>query len=153
MPNTYSQIHIQTIFAVKSRIGIIRPQWKNDLYKYVTGIVRHYEHKLLAINGMPDHVHVFIGMRPEQSLSNLMQDIKGGSSKWINEQGFVNGRFEWQSGYGAFTYSKSHIRDVISYIENQEEHHRKTTFIEEYKALLREFAIEYDERYIFKPLE
>jgi putative transposase len=153
MPNTYTQIHMHAVFAVKARAGLIQNEWKNDLYKYITGIVQHYSHKLLAINGMPDHVHVFFGMRPNQSLSDLMQDIKGGSSQWINDQKFVKGRFEWQQGYGAFSYSKSQASNVIAYIQNQELHHRKKTFIEEYKEYLKKFEVDYDERYIFKAIE
>lgn len=153
MPNTYTQIHMHAVFAVKARAGLIQSEWKNDLYKYITGIVQHYSHKLLAINGMPDHVHVFFGMRPNQSLSDLMQDIKTGSSKWINDQKFVKGRFEWQQGYGAFSYSKSQASRVIAYIQNQEIHHRKKTFIEEYKEYLKKFEVDYDERYIFKAVE
>jgi REP element-mobilizing transposase RayT len=102
---------------------------------------------------MPDHVHIFVGMRPTQSLSDLMQDIKGSSSKWINDKKLVKGRFEWQEGYGAFSYSKSHVFDVIQYIQNQELHHQKASFMDEYKAFLKKFEVEYDERYIFNPLE
>ncbi len=152
MPNTYTQIHMHAVFAVKARAGLIQIEWKNDLYKYITGIVQHYSHKLLAINGMPDHVHVFFGMRPNQSLSDLMQDIKGDSSQWINDQRFVKGRFEWQAGYGAFSYSKSQASRVIAYIQNQEMHHQKKNFLEEYKELLIKFDVDYDERYIFKAL-
>jgi REP element-mobilizing transposase RayT len=112
-----------------------------------------YDHKLLAINGMPDHVHVFFGMRANQSLSDLMQDIKGSSSKWINDKKFTKGRFEWQEGYGAFSYSKSQASKVITYIQNQEAHHRKQTFLEEYKGFLEKFEVNYDERYIFKTPE
>ena len=146
-------MHIHTIFAVKSRIGLIRPPWKNDLYKYIGGIIKNNDNKLLSINGMPDHIHILIGLRPAQSLSNLMQDIKGGSSKWINEQHFINGRFEWQSGYAAFSYSNSQIPQLLSYLENQEDHHRKKTFLEEYREFLTLFGIEYDDRYLFTPLE
>lgn len=153
MSNTYTQIHIQAIFAVKYRVGIIRDNWKDELYKYITGIIQHHNHKLLIINGVEDHVHVFFGMRPNQSLSDLMQDIKANSSKWINERGLVKGHFEWQSGYGAFSYSKSQVLDVVKYIKNQEEHHKKQTFIEEYHEFLDRFGVEYDERYIFKPME
>lgn len=149
MPNTYTQIHIQAIFAVKKRIALISTTWEDDLYKYITGIVQTNNHKLLAINGMPDHVHVFFGMRPDQSLSDLMQDIKGSSSKWINEKKFLRAHFEWQSGYGAFSYSKSQVRNVIAYINNQKVHHRKVGFLNEYKQFLKEFEIDYDERYIF----
>lgn len=153
MSNTYTQIHIQAIFAVKYRVGIIRNNWKDELYKYITGIIQKHNHKLLIINGVEDHVHVFFGMRPNQSLSDLLQDIKTNSSKWINEKGLASGRFEWQSGYGAFSYGKSQIPDVIKYIQNQEEHHRKQTFLDEYMEFLNRFGVEYDDRYIFKPLE
>jgi putative transposase len=153
MANTYTQVHVHSIFAVAKREGLIQKQWKDELYKYITGIIQGYDHKLLAINGMPDHVHVFFGMRPVQSLSDLMQDIKAGSSKWINDRGLVKGRFEWQQGFGAFSYSKSQVDTVTTYIQNQEEHHRKKTFIEEYRDFLIAFDVKYDERYIFKALE
>lgn len=152
MANTYTQIHLHLIFAVKYRTGIIQSKWKDELYKYITGIIQSNNHKLLIINGMPDHIHILVGIRPNQSVSELLQDIKGSSSKWINEKGFVKGRFEWQEGYGAFSYGKSQIKDVIRYIENQEEHHRKKTFREEYLAFLDAFEVEYDEKYIFKEL-
>jgi putative transposase len=126
---------------------------KDELYKYMTGIVQNQGHKVLAINGMPDHIHLFFGMRPNQSLSGLMQDIKGDSSIWINKKGFVKGRFSWQEGYGAFSYSKSNVDSVIDYIKNQEIHHRKRTFIEEYRDFLEKFEVDFDERYIFKSIE
>ena len=153
MANTYTQIHIQSIFAVKRRTGLIQNDWKDELYKYMTGIVQKHEHKLLAINGMSDHIHIFFGMRPVQSLSNLMQDIKGSSSKWINEQKFLKQKYEWQEGFGAFSYSKSRVSNVIAYIHNQEMHHRRMSFLEEYKKFLEKFEISYDERYIFKEPE
>lgn len=153
MANTYTQIHIHAIFAVKSRIGLIQKEWKDELCKYITDIIQTHNHKLLANDGMPDHLHIFFGMRPTQSLSDLMQDIKGSSSKWINDKKFIKGHFEWQESYGAFSYSKSQASNVITYIQNQEVHHRKYTFIEEYKEFLRKFEIDYDERYIFKELE
>ncbi len=153
MPNTYTQIHIQAVFAVKYRLSVIQKDWKDELYKYITGIIQQHGHKLLIINGVEDHVHVFFGMRPTQSLSDLMQDIKGNSSKWINEKKFVSSHFGWQSGFGAFSYSKAQISNVIKYIENQEIHHTRQTFLDEYRELLNQFDIEYDERYIFKPLE
>ncbi len=133
MANTYAQIHIQVVFAVQNRISLIRPEWKDELYKYLTGIVQNHKHKVLAINGMPDHVHLLIGMRPVQSLSELIQQLKGDSSRWINEKKFVEGTFEWQEGYGAFSYGKSQINSVIDYIQNQEEHHRTKPFLDEYK--------------------
>jgi putative transposase len=152
MADTYTQIHIQAIFAVQNRRSLISTKWKDELYKYITGIIQNNNHKLLAINGMPDHLHVFFGMRPTQSISDLMQDVKGNSSKWINEQGFIKGNFAWQSGYGAFSYSKSHVPNVIKYIRNQEIHHKKKTFIEEYKDFLKKFEVDYKEGYIFKPI-
>lgn len=152
MPNTYTQIHIQFVFAVKFRDCVIHSTWKDELFKYITGIVQRNKHKLISINGMPDHVHVLIGIRPHQSISDLMQDVKGDSSKWINEKKLVKGKFEWQEGYGAFSYGKSQIKDVIHYIENQEQHHTMKTFIEEYLDFLKKFEIEYDEKYIFKEL-
>jgi putative transposase len=150
MANTYTQIHLHFVFAVKYRDGMIQAIWKDELYKYITGIVQNNNHKLVAINGMPDHIHILIGMRPTQSVSDLLQDIKGSSSKWINEKKFLKNKFEWQEGFGAFSYGKSQIKDVITYIENQEEHHKKRTFREEYLAFLEKFEVEYDERYIFK---
>jgi len=142
MANTYTQIHIQVIFAVKKRTGIIQQEWKDELYKYITGIVQRNSHKLLAINGMPDHIHLFFGMRPIQSLSDLVQDIKGNSSKWINEKKLIREKFEWQEGYGAFSYSKSQAPKVVTYVQNQEAHHRKIIFLEEYKNFLDKFEIE-----------
>ena len=153
MANTYTQIHIQAVFAVQNRDCIIQRDWKDELYKYITGIVQNNKHKMLAINGMPDHVHILFGFRPSQSLSDLMQDIKGSSSKWINEKRFIKGKFSWQEGYGAFSYSKSDLPNVIQYIKNQEEHHKKRSFIEEYEDLLKEFEIDYDERFVFKPVD
>ena len=152
MANTYTQIHIQAVFAVQNRECIITKTWKDELYKYLTGIVQNNKHKLLAINGMPDHIHLLIGLRPNQSISDLLQDIKGSSSKWINEKRLVRGKFSWQEGYGAFSYSKLELPDVINYINNQQEHHKRKTFNEEYLQLLKKYEIEFDERYIFKPI-
>lgn len=152
MSNIYTQIHIQFVFAVKYRNAVIESSWKNDLYKYMAGIVKNNNHKLLSINGMPDHVHILVGLRPSQSISDLMQDVKAGSSKWINSMKLVKGKFEWQEGYGAFSYSKSHLDNVIRYIENQEQHHKKSTFIQEYREFLDKFEVEYDEKYLFKEL-
>jgi putative transposase len=153
MPNTYTQIHIQAVFPVKYRLGLIQKEWKNELCKYITGIVQNHSHKMLAINGMADHLHVFFGMRPTQSLSDLLQNIKGRSSEWINEQRLTKGRFEWQQGFGAFSYCRAEVDKVIAYIHNQEAHHKKLSFLEEYRKFLKEFEIEYDERFIFKELE
>ena len=153
MANTYTQIHIQCIFAVKYRQALIRPEYKERLQQYITAIVQNNGHKILAINSMPDHLHLFFGFRPNQSLSDLMRIIKGDSSEWINKQCFTASQFRWQEGYGAFSYSRSQIKSVAEYIANQEEHHRKKTFLEEYEQFLKHFEIEYDDRYVFKSLE
>jgi REP element-mobilizing transposase RayT len=153
MANTYTQIHIQCVIAVKFRQSLIKPTWKDELHKYITGIVKNNGHKMISINSMPDHLHLFFGFRPTQSLSDLMKMVKGSSSEWINKEKFSNSPFKWQEGYGAFSYSRSHIKKVALYIENQEEHHRYKTFLEEYKQFLDHFEVDYDERYIFKPLE
>jgi len=150
MANTYTQIHIQAVFAVQNRECLIQKEWKDELYKYITGIIQNHDHKLLAINGMPDHLHVFFGMRPTQSISDLMKQVKGDASAWINKNGLVRNRFSWQEGYGAFSYGKSQVKPVIKYVQNQEEHHKKKTFIEEYIDFLKAFEIDYDDRYIFK---
>lgn len=153
MANTYTQMHIQFVFAVKYRAALIENEWKGRLYQYITGIFRNNQHKMLQINGMPDHIHIFIGLRPHQTISSLIQNVKTESSKWIKEQKFCSHPFAWQEGYGAFSYSKSHVDNVIRYIQNQEIHHRKETFLDEYKRFLDAFEIEWDEKYIFKQLE
>lgn len=150
MANTYSQIHLQFVFAVQFRYSLIHNSWKDELYKYITGITQAHKHKMIIINGMPDHIHMLIGMRPSQSVSELLQDIKGSPSKWINEKRFTAGRFQWQEGYGAFSYSKKELPSIINYIKNQMQHHSKKTFLEEYKELLDEFEVTFDEKYIFK---
>ena len=152
MANTYTQIHIQVVFAVQNRGCLISEKWKDELYKYMVGIIQSYDHRVLQINGMPDHVHILFGMRPSQSLSELMQKVKSSSSKWINEKGFIRDKFSWQEGFGGFSYSKSQLPSVIAYIQNQEEHHKMKTFSEEYMMLLIEAEVDYDERYIFKPV-
>ena len=153
MANTYAQIYIHFVFAVQNRLSLIQSKWKNDLYKYMTGIVEQQEHKLLQIGGMTDHVHALVSMSPKQSSSDLMFHIKRSSSLWINDNRFVMGKFSWQEGFGAFSYGKSQITSVANYIENQEIHHKKRNFTEEYLELLKLFEIEYDERYVFKPIE
>ena len=150
MANTYNQIHIHAVFAVQNRISLIQKKWQDELYKYITGIITNNGHKLLQIGGMSDHVHILFGMRPTQSISDLMQDIKGGSSSWINQKHLVSGRFSWQEGFGAFSYGKSQIDRVVKYIKQQEKHHKKRDFAEEYLELLKLFGVEFDERYILK---
>ena len=149
---TYSQIHIQLIFAVKFRESSIKTHWKEDLYKYITGIIQGNNHKLLCINGMPDHIHILIGLRPNQSISELVNQIKSNSSKWINESRFCATRFEWQKGYGVFSYGKSQVSDVVNYIKNQEIHHQKKSFRQEYLDFLNKFDVEFNEEYIFNEL-
>lgn len=150
MANTYTQVHIQVIIAVRNRHALIG-DFKSELYQYITGIVQNHNHKMILINGMPDHIHILIGMRPAQSLSELVKYIKQSSSKWINENRFTGQKFAWQEGFGAFSYSKSQLPRVIRYIENQEKHHHKRTFREEYLEILNAHQIDFDERYVFKP--
>ena len=151
MANTYSQIYIQIVFAVKGRLNLIRKENEDELFKYITGIIRNKKQKLIAINGMPDHIHILIGLKPNICLSDLVRDIKANSSKFINEKRWFIGKFVWQEGFGAFSYSKSQIDSVINYIKNQKLHHKKKSFKEEYIKFLTAFGIDYDERYIFKP--
>ena len=153
MANTFTQIYLHLVFAVQNRMSLIQPEWKEELYKYITGIVRNNRHKLIAINGMPDHVHIAVGYKPHQLIPDLLQDIKGDSSKWINEKKFVRGKFNWQSGYGAFSFSHSHLDRVVKYILNQEKHHKRKTFQEEYKELLEKYDVMYDEKFILKSIE
>ena len=153
MPNTYTQIYIHYVFAVQNRSNLIQPKWKNDLQKYITGIIEQQGHKLLQIGGMPDHIHALVSMNPKQSPSDLMFHVKRSSSLWINENRFVMGKFSWQEGFGAFSYGKSQVPNVARYIENQETHHKKRNFMEEYLEILKKFDVEYDERYVFKPIE
>lgn len=152
MPNTYTQIHIHVVFVVQNRASLISEQWKSRLYKYIIAIIQNNGHKVLSINGMPDHIHILFGIRPTQSLSDLMKKVKGESSKWINENKLCVGKFCWQEGYGGFSYSKSQLPAVINYIQKQEEHHKRKTFIEEYTKILQDFDVEYDEKYIFKSI-
>lgn len=153
MPNTYTQIHLQLIFAVQNRMSLIDDAWAERLYQYITGIIQTNKHKMIIINGMPDHLHIVIGMRPTQSVSDLMQDIKANSSKWINDNKFVRGKFQWQESYGAFSYNKSALPKLIEYVKNQKIHHQQKTFAQEYKEFLDLFEVEYDEKYIFKDIE
>jgi putative transposase len=153
MPNTYSQIYIQIVFAVKGRVNLISKNNREELHKYITGIVHNREQKLLSIFCMPDHTHILIGIKPSIAVSALVRDIKTGSSHFINEQKWVKGKFNWQEGFGAFSYSKSQIDDVIKYVLNQEEHHKQISFKEEYINFLTKFEIKYDEKYLFEWVE
>lgn len=149
MAGTYSQVYIQVVFAVKGRENLISREWKTELHKYISGIITEKGHKSIIVNGMPDHVHLFIGMKPSMSISELVRDIKNNSSNFINSKKFVKGKFSWQEGYGVFSYSHSQIEQVYQYILNQEEHHRKKSFREEYKEFLIKFNIDHDDKYLF----
>ena len=150
MANTYTQIYIQIIFAVEGRQNLIQPERNNELQKYITGIVAGQGQKLLGINNVPDHLHMLVGLKADLSVSELARDIKANSSRFINERHWVIGRFNWQEGFGAFSYSRSQIDAVIRYIQNQQAHHASRSFRAEYLQLLRRFGVEYDERFIFK---
>ena len=150
MANTYTQIYIHTVFAVEGRQNLIKSEHNDELQKYIAGIVSGQKQKLIAINNMPDHLHLLIGLRPDAALSDLMRDIKAGSSKFINEQHWVAGKFSWQEGFGAFSHSRSQLGTVIRYLENQQRHHARRSFRDEYVELLEKYGVEYDQRYIFK---
>jgi len=149
MANTFSQIYIQTVFAVSNRMSLITPTFKEDLYKYIAGIVRNQGQKLISINGMPDHAHILIGLKPSMALADLVRDIKADSSAYINKNRWVRGNFSWQEGYGAFSYGHSQLDAIISYIQNQEKHHRRRSFKKEYLGLLRKFDIAFEDKYVF----
>ena len=149
MPGTFSQIYVQIVFAVKGRESLISVHWEEELYKYITGIITNKEQKLLAINGMPDHIHILIGMRPSCCLSDLVREIKKASNEFVNQKIMVNQKFAWQEGYGAFSYSHSALGNVVTYIQNQKEHHQKKTFKDEYKAFLTKYQIEHKDEYLF----
>lgn len=150
MPGTFSQIYIQVVFAVKGRENLISNNWNTELHKYIAGIIKGKEQKSIIVNGMPDHVHAFIGLRPAMAISDLVRDIKNNSSNFVNDHKLVKGKFSWQEGYGAFSYSHSHIENVYNYILNQEKHHKKKTFKEEYLEFLKKFEVKYDEKYLFE---
>jgi REP element-mobilizing transposase RayT len=153
MANTYTQIYIHIVFAVEGRQSLIKPEHHDELQKHITGIVSAQKQKLIAINNMPDHLHLLVGLKPDISLSDLVRDVKANSSKLVNEKRWVAGRFSWQEGFGAFSYSRSQLGTVIRYIENQQKHHAKKSFREEYVELLEKFAVDYDRRYIFNTSE
>lgn len=149
MAGTFSQLYVQVVFSVKGRENLINKNWKDNLHRYIAGIIQGKGQKSIIVNGMPDHIHVFIGLKPSTSISDLVRDIKNNSSNFINSNNWIRGKFSWQEGFGAFSYSHSHIDRVFNYIKNQEEHHRKRTFREEYIELLKKFEIEFNEKYLF----
>jgi REP element-mobilizing transposase RayT len=147
--NTYTQIHIQTVFAVQYREALIESAWRERLYQYISAIIQEQGHQILAVGGVANHIHILFGMRPTQSLSSLMMRVKRETSEWINLNGFCKGTFAWQSGYGAFSYSKSQVPRVVNYIHNQERHHAKRTFRAEYLDMLKKSEVKYNEQFIF----
>lgn len=149
MAGTFSQIYIQIVFAVNGREELIEPLWEERLYQYITGVVQNKEQKMLAINGMSDHIHFFIGMKPGCRLSDLVREVKKSSNEFINENKLSKFNFNWQEGYGAFSYGHSQIDNVIRYIINQKQHHQKKPFREEYIDLLKKFIIDHDKKYLF----
>lgn len=149
MAGTYSQIYIQIIFAVKGRQSLLGQQWRQDVFKYISGIITNKGQKAIIVNGVADHVHVLVGLKPTVALSDLVRDIKNNSSKYINEQRWLKSKFSWQEGYGAFSYSHSQIEKVYQYIANQEAHHSKKPFTAEYRLLLQKFGIDYQDKYLF----
>jgi len=152
MSNTYTQLYIHCVFAVKYRKAVIQQSWEERLHQYITGILQNNGHKLLSINSVPDHLHFFVGLNPAQSISDMMRLAKGDSSEFINEEKFTERKFQWQDGYGAFSNSRTQIDGVVKYIMNQKQHHLKKTFREEYLDILEHYAIQYDDKYIFHDL-
>lgn len=150
MPNTYTQLYVQIVFAVQGRMNFIKEEFREELQKYMTGIISNKKQKLYAIYCMPDHTHIFLSMQPDKSVSDIVRDVKSNSSSFLNNNKLVNRYFNWQEGFGAFSYSKSQAPAVVEYILNQKEHHRKKTFKEEYLDFLQKFEIEYNEKYLFE---
>ena len=149
MANTYAQIYVQVVFAVKGRQSLIEKSWRDELYRYICGIIHAKGQKVYAVGGVADHIHVLISVKPSITIADLVRDIKASSSKWINERGFVSGPFQWQEGFGVFSYARSQLDAVIGYINNQELHHAKQSFKEEYVQFLKDFTVSYDEKYLF----
>lgn len=150
MAGTFSQVYIQVVFAVNGRENLLQKPWRDEVFKYMSGIIKGKNQKPIIVNGVSNHVHLFIGLKPSMAISDLVRDVKNNSSNFINEQRFVRGKFSWQEGFGSFSYSHSQIDQVYQYILKQEEHHRKRTFREEYLDFLHKFEIEYDEKYLFE---
>lgn len=153
MAGTYSQIYIQFVIVVKGREHLLQKEWRSEVFKYISGVIKAKNQKTIIVNGVGNHVHIFVGLKPSMRISDLARDIKNNTSKFINEQNWLKSKFSWQEGYGAFSYAQSQIDNVYNYILNQEEHHRKKTFREEYLEFLEKFEVDYDERYLFDWLE
>jgi REP element-mobilizing transposase RayT len=146
---TFTQLYVQYVFAVRGKDSLLDKRWREEVFKYISGVVTQKGQKPIIVNGVADHLHIFVGLRPSMRISDLARDIKNNSSRFINENDFLLGKFSWQAGYGAFTYSHSQVQQVYQYILNQEEHHKTTSFREEYEGLLRQFEIDYDKRFLF----
>lgn len=153
MANTYTQIFYHIVFAVKGRANLVNSIWKDDLYKYISGIVTNQDQKLYIVNGMPDHIHILVSCKPNMALSNLVKEIKEHSSKYINDKGFIQGKFNWQEGFGAFSVSFKNVEQVVNYIKNQEKHHEVKSFKDEYLEFLKEQNIDFEKKYIFEDLK
>ena len=153
MAGTFSQIYVQIVFAVQGRQNLLQKEWWDEVFKYMSGIIKNKGQKPIIVNGIPDHVHMFVGLKPAMALSDLVRDVKNNSSNFINDQAWIKGKFNWQEGYGAFSYSHSQIENVYNYILNQEKHHHKQTFREEYIDFLKRFEIEHDVKYLFEWIE
>jgi REP element-mobilizing transposase RayT len=153
MAGTYSQIYIHIVFAVKGRQNLIHNEWKDELHKYIAGIIKGKEQKPIIVNGMPDHIHAFLGLKPSMRISDMARDMKNNSSNFINDHRLVKGKISWQEGYGAFSYGHSQIERVYNYIFNQEKHHKRKSFKEEYLELLQKFSISHDSQYLFDWIE
>ena len=153
MPDTFSQIYLQFVFAVNFRQSLISKEHKEELQKYIRGLVQHRKAKMLAVNCMPDHIHIFTGFKPVMSISDFVKEVKVESNEFINNKGFTNEKFSWQQGYGVFSYSHSHVGNVVNYVMNQEEYHKKKTFKEEYYEFLKKFEIPFEEKYLFDFVE
>ncbi len=150
MPGTFSQIYIQIVFAVKGRENLIANSWKSELHKYIAGTIKGKGQKPIIVNGMPDHIHAFVGLKPVMAISDLVRDIKNNASNFVNDHNFVKGKFVWQESFGVFSYSHSHIGKVYDYILNQEKHHKTKSFKQEYLDFLKKFEVEFDEKYLFE---
>ncbi|MCF2445068.1 IS200/IS605 family transposase [Dyadobacter sp. CY345] len=153
MAGTFSQLYVQVVFAVQDRENLIRKEFRTEIFEYIAGIIKGKNQKPIIVNGVGDHIHVFVGIRPSMSVSDLVRDIKNNSSNFINSKKFVKGKFSWQEGYGAFSYGQSQIESVFNYIKNQESHHQKQTFREEYLDMLVKFQVQYDDKYLFDWIE
>ena len=150
MSGTFSQLYIQYVFAVKGRQNLIQSSFEKEVYSYIAGIIRNKGQKPLAVNGMPDHIHVLVGLKPVKEITDLIGDIKNNSTNFVNEKGLLKQKFAWQEGYGVFSYSESNYGKVIEYIKNQKQHHKKRSFRQEYTVLLKKFHIQFDEKYLFE---